>query len=205
MNKSSHCPPLPAPLAAKTVLQFHDSRLAPDPQPLDEALKQPADLWVWIAENHHCNALLWQAEDRARRPDVPPEEIVASKRAIDKANQARNDAVEKTDSILLAVFAGIQRRADARLHSETAGAMIDRLSILALKIFHMRLQTLRHDVEAIHVAQCTEKLQHLILQRIDLAACLEDLLADIQSGRAYFKIYRQFKMYNDPAFNPYLK
>jgi len=94
--------------------------------------------------------------------------------------------------------------AGARLNSETAGSMVDRLSIMALKVHAMRAQTRRTDVDAEHVAASTVKLQRLEQQRADLAACLDALLADARAGRAYFKVYRQFKMYNDPRFNPAL-
>jgi len=160
--------------------------------------------WEFIEANHRCNNLLWDEEDRARRKDVPDSAIAENKRAIDRNNQRRNDAIERIDECLIAQLAGAAPGADARLNSETAGAMIDRLSILALKIFHMREQTERRDASAAHIDECTRKLARLQEQREDLAGCLDRLLADCAAGRAYFKVYRQFKMYNDPALNPYL-
>ena len=154
-----------------------------------------------VVDNHRSNILLWLAEDQARRPDRPAEFIARKKREIDRDNQRRNNAVEAIDTLLLSSFAPAPA---ARLHSETAGAMVDRLSILALKIFHMTQQTQRGDAHAEHLAACRAKLHILLEQRADLAACLAILLDDIACGRAYFKQYRQFKMYNDPALNPWL-
>ena len=160
--------------------------------------------WHWIAENHCYNNHLWQEEDKARRTDVDDSEIAASKRLIDQYNQKRNDAIEALDELILGELSQVRIKPSARLNSETAGSMIDRLSILALKIFHMRQQTERADASADHIDACRQKLQRLITQRQDLASCLDTLLADAQLGKAYYKVYRQFKMYNDPTLNPYL-
>jgi hypothetical protein len=103
---------------------------------------------------------------------------------------------------LLLSFAAVKRKESAKLNSETAGAMIDRLSILSLKIHHMRLQTERTDVDRAHIESCRAKLARLEEQRTDLAACLDRLLGECARGESYFKVYRQFKMYNDPALNP---
>ena len=162
------------------------------------------ELIDWIEANHRCNTLLWNEEDKARRTDVDASEIAACKRLIDRYNQMRNDAVEAMDEAILAQLVEAMAMDGARLNSETAGAMIDRLSILSLKIHHMREQTLRVDAGAEHIAACKAKLDRLLMQRRDLASCLDELLADAMAGRARFKVYRQFKMYNDPALNPYL-
>lgn len=170
----------------------------------------------WILANHRHNCLLWAEEDLARRTRVSDAEIAANKRAIDRYNQARNDATERVDELLLTALGLVDAAsartdtprstvpAGARLNSETAGSMIDRLSILALKIRAMRAQTERSDVDAAHLASSREKLARLEQQRDDLAACFDALIADARAGRAYFKVYRQFKMYNDPRFNPAL-
>ena len=190
-------------LDATLLRAFHDGHLAPahaagDAMPIED------DVWRCIAANHRNNRLLWDEEDQARRTDVPDAAIAANKRAIDRYNQQRNDAIEEIDEALLARLAGVTPAADAWHNSETAGAIIDRLSILSLKIHHMRLQTLRDDAGPEHVATCKEKLARLSLQREDLARCLDTLLARAAEGRAFWRVYRQFKMYNDPALNPYL-
>jgi hypothetical protein len=169
-----------------------------------EASPGSSPIWRSIEANHRCNTLLWDEEDRARRTDVGDEEIAASKRLIDQHNQKRNDAVEAIDEAILKELEEVTTKPHARLSSETAGAMIDRLSILALKIFHMREQTERHDADAEHIETCRAKYQRLIAQRDDLVFCLDRLLTEAAAGDSYFKVYRQFKMYNDPTLNPYL-
>jgi hypothetical protein len=193
-------------LDAMAVVRHHDRELCQPAWPAPHRARglPAAPAWLWIDANHRYNCLLWQEEDKARRRDVPATDIAASKRLIDQYNQQRNDAVEAIDEALLAELAGVVRAPHARLSSETAGAMIDRLSILALKIHHMRQQTQRADAGTTHVDACTARLQRLVAQRDDLASCLDQLLAEADSGHAYFKVYRQFKMYNDPALNPYL-
>jgi hypothetical protein len=160
--------------------------------------------WSFIELNHRFNNLLWDEEDLARRTDVGDAEIAANKRAIDRYNQNRNNAIENIDECILSSLAGIARGDDACLNSETAGSMIDRMSILSLKVFHMGLQLQRTDVDAAHIESCTQKQTRLCEQRDDLAACFDNLLTECRSGRGYYKIYRQFKMYNDPTLNPYL-
>ena len=185
---------------AAEVVAFHDGRHAVAGWAKSGAREHAAGVWQAIEDNHRCNCLLWDEEDLARRRSVPDAEIAANKRAIDGYNQKRNDAIERIDEQLLMLFKDVDEK--ARLNSETPGAMTDRLSILSLKIHHMRLQTLRSDVGRAHVDECQAKLNRLTEQRADLAACLDQLLADVGRGEARFKVYRQFKMYNDPALNP---
>lgn len=190
---------------ALNVLQFHDDALADPGWPDGNSDPLLPGMWWWVHANHRYNTLLWREEDKARRVDVGPAAIAMSKRLIDRHNQRRNDAVEALDEALLAGFAEVTLRESARLSSETAGAMVDRLSILSLKIFHMDKQVLRVEAGERHVNTCASKLARLKAQRQDLAACLDRLLTEAEQGLAYFKLYRQFKMYNDPDLNPYLQ
>lgn len=189
---------------AKDVSAFHE-RCLNTPNWSKSSLSLFSDgIWKFIELNHRYNNLLWDEEDLARRKNVPDSEIAANKRAIDGYNQKRNDAIENIDDLLLQRLAHITPNPDAWLNSETAGSIIDRLSIISLKIFHMRQQTQRNDVAQTHIEACQKKLSRLIEQRSDLQYCLDTLLAAAAYGRAQFKIYRQFKMYNDPALNPCL-
>lgn len=195
-----HAGPSPVGFTAADIRAAHDAFLAGTPLAPAEV-----DAWRWIDENHRCNTALWREEDKARRTEVPDAEIVRCKRAIDRLNQQRNDAVEALDQCVLERLAhAVTPLPDARLSSETVGAIVDRLSILALKIFHMRLQTRRDDADEPHLLQCRHKLDVLVGQRRDLAACLDRLLEDLAAGRAVFRTYRQYKMYNDPTLNPEL-
>jgi hypothetical protein len=199
---------------SSAVLQWQDRWLATPGWPAEEAPGPPASPWPWIAANHRCNALLWAQEDLARRQHAPDAEIVANKRAIDRFNQSRNDAIERIDESLLGALGWLETvgselrqrppPAGARLNSETPGSMIDRMSILALKQRAMGAQAGRSDVDEAHRDTSRVRLARLTEQRADLAACLDGLLRDARAGRAWFKVYRQFKMYNDPRFNPVL-
>ena len=204
--------PLPA---AADVMHLHDRLLATPGWPTDPPPAGPAP-WHWIAANHRFNSQLWAEEDLARRTTVAAAEIAANKRAIDGFNQARNDATERVDEWLLIALGLVDEasaRSDAplstvapgaRLNSETAGSIIDRMSIMALKVHAMRQQTERRDVDAAHIEASRVKLARLQQQRSDLGNCLDALLADCLAGLACFKVYRQFKMYNDARFNPAL-
>ncbi|MCW5658629.1 MAG: DUF4254 domain-containing protein [Burkholderiaceae bacterium] len=202
--------------SAADVTALHDQLLSSAGWPASEPAPRDDALWLWIQTNHRFNCRLWAEEDLARRTQVGDDQIAANKRAIDRYNQARNDATERVDELLLTALGLVDpasARTDApvstvkpgsRLNSETAGSMIDRLSILALKIHAMHAQTERTDVDEAHRLSSRGKLERLQQQRADLAACLDTLLADARAGRAHFKVYRQFKMYNDPRFNPAL-
>ncbi|HKT26187.1 MAG TPA: DUF4254 domain-containing protein [Terriglobales bacterium] len=155
-----------------------------------------------ILEQHRQNFALWHEEDRARAPLAPAEQIAQTKRNIDALNQVRNDLVEAIDRELLLQLEKAGVRLSGELHSETPGMIIDRLSILSLKLFHTREQLERSDVDPGHIQHNRERLEVLIEQRADLAASLKKLWDEIQNGKQRFKLYRQLKMYNDPKLNP---
>jgi hypothetical protein len=186
------------------LLAFHDACLDLAAWPGEPGRPLPAgEIWAHVDLNHASNARLWAEEDLARRRTVGDAEIAANKRAIDRLNQARNDAVERCDEVFMGWLSSAMA-SGSRLHSETPGMMIDRLSILALKVRAMRAQATRTDAGEEHRRMCAERLERLVEQRGDLAGCLDALIADCLAGRARFKLYRQFKMYNDPALNPSL-
>ncbi|MDX1962231.1 MAG: DUF4254 domain-containing protein [Pirellulales bacterium] len=164
------------------------------------------DFLFQVCEQHKYNFLLWHEEDKARSSSASDLEIAAVKRAIDKLNQKRNDAIERLDDMLKALLEerGITPQPGARHNSETPGSIIDRLSILALRIYHMQEQADRADATSEHVAKAQDRLGILHNQHDDLTTALAELLADLQTGRKRLKLYRQMKMYNDPTLNPYL-
>ena len=212
----TQAPLQPVPLQAADVTSTQDRLLASAGWPQQQSAVTGGELWRWVQANHGYNSLLWAEEDLARRTTVADAEIAANKRAIDRYNQARNDATERVDELLLLALGLadesaarseaplVHAGAGARLNSETAGSIIDRLSIMALKTKAMRAQTERQDVDETHRSTSRVKLARLDEQRGDLAACLDTLLAETAAGKAYFKVYRQFKMYNDPLLNPQL-
>ncbi len=153
---------------------------------------------------NHFNFALWHQEDHARDPLATDSLIATVKRAIDKLNQQRNDMIEKVDEALIEHFSGIKPQTSARLNSETPGSMVDRLSINALKIYHMEEETTRDTATPEHRAKCSDKLAILRAQRADLGNCLKEILTDLAQGTKYMKVYRQMKMYNDPTLNPVL-
>jgi hypothetical protein len=148
---------------------------------------------------HRANFELWHEEDKARAPGAEDAEIVRVKHAIDRLNQRRNDLVEAMD---LWLIDKLEQDPAAPLHSETPGLMIDRLSILALKIYHTREESKRSSATEDHRMRNVQRLSLLQEQRDDLAACLDALWAEVLSGHRRFKLYRQMKMYNDPDLNP---
>jgi hypothetical protein len=146
----------------------------------------------------------WHYEDIIRDPHINPVEALALKRRIDSSNQDRTDLVEEIDSYFRQYYSDVKPMADARLNTESPAWAVDRLSILALKIYHMKEQVDRKDASPEHIAKCQAKLDVLLEQQEDLSMAIDQLLEDIQAGRKYMKVYRQMKMYNDPSTNPIL-
>lgn len=146
----------------------------------------------------------WHFEDIIRDPNIDPAAALVLKRRIDKSNQDRTDLVELIDSYFLDKYKNVQVQPNATINTESPAWAIDRLSILALKIYHMRQETERTDVSAEHLTQCQNKLHILLEQQKDLSTAIDQLIADIEAGRKYMKVYKQMKMYNDPELNPVL-
>lgn len=147
----------------------------------------------------------WAYEDIIRDPNIEPVAALKLKRMIDASNQDRTDTVEYIDSYFLDKYNDVQPKSDAKINSESPAWVIDRLSILALKIYHMHIETVRDDASDSHKAACQKKLDVLLEQRVDLSTALDDLLNDIASGDKYMKVYKQMKMYNDDELNPVLR
>ncbi len=150
------------------------------------------------------DAVQWHLEDIIRDPQIDPVEALALKRRIDKSNQDRTDMVEQLDTYFREKYSDVKVAADATINTESPAWALDRLSILALKIYHMQAEVDRTDATAEHLAKCRGKLAVLLEQRADLTTAINQLLDDIAAGRKYMKVYRQMKMYNDPATNPVL-
>ncbi len=163
-----------------------------------EEIENRLYLKCWI------DTVQWHFEDIIRDPHIDPVEALSLKRRIDRSNQDRTDLVEQIDSYFRLKYSDVQILPDARLNTESPAWAIDRLSILALKIYHMREQAERTDATAEHREKCGAKLQVLLEQQKDLSLAIDQLLDDIQAGRKYMKVYRQMKMYNDPSTNPVL-
>ncbi len=146
----------------------------------------------------------WHMEDVVRNPEIDAVEGLQWKRRIDAQNQVRTDMVEYIDSYFLQKFEGIQAKAEAKINTESPAWAIDRLSILALKIYHMQEEVNRPSASTEHKQLCQGKLDILLTQRKDLSTSIDELLTDIQNGNKYMKVYKQMKMYNDPSLNPVL-
>jgi hypothetical protein len=204
-------------LSANQITNLHDQRTrswhheqadpaeaasAADPDP--HSIPQTAADWLnLVARQHRANFELWHIEDEARTPGATDAEMAEVKRRVDRTNQLRNDLAEELDRALLAWLEsqGLPNP-DSTLHSESPGMIVDRLSILALKIYHTRKEAERPDAPPGHAERNRERLAILEQQRTDLAACLDQLWRETLQGARRFKIYRQLKMYNDPSLNP---
>jgi hypothetical protein len=194
-------------LSARAVTAEQDSLIAAWHQPgsttHDASAGPRSNLAQAITDLHRANFELWHIEDHARVPQASDRQLAETKRAIDRVNQRRNDLAEQCDALLLEELSkrGLPAE-ESELHSESPGLMLDRLSILALKIYHTREEMNRANAPEGHAARNRERLAVLEMQRDDLAGCLDALWSKVLGGERRFKIYRQLKMYNDPSLNP---
>ena len=174
---------------------------------VDQDIKNPYELGTIeydLYVKNWIDTVQWHFEDIIRDPKIDPEAALVLKRRIDKSNQDRTDLVEMIDSYFLDKYKNVEVLSDATINTESPAWAVDRLSILALKIYHMREQVNRKDADAEHIAKCQQKLDVLLEQQKDLSTAIDQLLADIEAGRKYMKVYKQMKMYNDPSTNPIL-
>ena len=174
---------------------------------VDQPLKNPykvGTIEYYLYVKNWIDTVQWHFEDIIRDPKIDPEAALVLKRRIDKSNQDRTDLVEMIDSYFLDKYKDVEVLPDATINTESPAWAVDRLSILALKIYHMREQVDRKDADAEHIAKCQQNLDVLLEQQKDLSTAIDQLLADIEAGRKYMKVYKQMKMYNDPSTNPIL-
>ena len=174
---------------------------------VDAQLKNPfppSTIEFLLYQKNWIDTVQWHLEDIVRNPNINPVEGLAIKRRIDSSNQERTDMVEFVDSYFLDQFKNVIALPNAKINTESPAWAVDRLSILALKIYHMQVEVNRENASAEHVASCTTKLNILLEQRIDLSSAIDDLLHDMQTGNKFMKVYKQMKMYNDPSLNPIL-
>ncbi|MCI6495239.1 MAG: DUF4254 domain-containing protein [Bacteroidales bacterium] len=185
----------------QSVADYHidDDVNAPTRCPYD-----PKSIEGVLYAKNRIDAVQWHLEDIIRDPNIDPVAALALKRRIDASNQDRTDMVEELDSWLRDKYADVHVLPDATINTESPAWALDRLSILALKIYHMDLEAHRPDADDAHRAKCTAKLNILLQQRVDLISAINALIDDIAAGRKYMKVYRQMKMYNDEDTNPVL-
>ncbi|WP_338670142.1 DUF4254 domain-containing protein [Pseudodesulfovibrio methanolicus] len=188
----------------RSVMDWHYGEPVYEGDPADD-LSGLQGLRELVARQHWANFQLWHVEDRARRKDVDARVIADCKYAIDKLNQKRNDLIERVDECLISMMEPLlPSEAPERYNTETAGAALDRLSIQALKIYHMKEQCSRKDVDEDHIRQCDNKVGVLKRQHNDLERAILELIDEYFAGTKKPKVYFQFKMYNDPKLNPEL-
>ena len=185
----------------RVIDDYHllDNVDAPVNNPFEiDSIENKLYLKCWI------DTVQWHLEDIIRDPHIDPAEALLLKRRIDRSNQDRTDLVEQIDSYFRELYSHVSPLPEATINTESPAWAIDRLSILALKIYHMREQVERTDASEEHLERCRQKFNVLLEQRVDLSTAIDQLLDDIAAGRKYMKVYRQMKMYNDPATNPVL-
>lgn len=201
MNMLTEFTELANAIFVKTIEDYHLT------DNVDEPIRSPYergtieyDLYLknWI------DTVQWHLEDLIRDPAIDPVAALALKRRIDRSNQERTDLVEQIDSYFHTMYAGVKHEPEARINTESPAWAVDRLSILALKIYHMNEQVTRDDATPEHKETCRMKLDVLLQQRTDLSTAIDQLLEDYAAGRKYMKVYKQMKMYNDPNTNPIL-
>lgn len=173
-----------------------------DATPTTEFEKDTIELSLF--SKNWIDAVQWHLEDIIRDPQINPDEALKIKRRIDASNQDRTDLVEMIDSYFLEKYKNVIPNDNATINTESPAWAIDRLSILALKIYHMQQEVIRTDAAPEHIAKCQAKLNVLLEQKHDLSMAIDQLIEDIEGGRKYMKVYRQMKMYNDPSLNPVL-
>jgi hypothetical protein len=185
--------------AMKASIQDWHKESTPSHNPFKEG-----EFLYLIYKKNQIDTIQWHVEDEIRRPDLPPPELVKFKREIDKLNQERTDTVEIIDDLIYSIYKDVPKISSAKMNSETPAWLLDRMSILELKIYHMEEQVNRLDTTPEHKNKCIEKLNILLEQRSDLQSCFKELTDDLSSGKKFMKVYRQMKMYNDEKLNPSL-
>jgi hypothetical protein len=186
----------------ESILQYHVA------DRVDQPLINPypsGDIEHLLYKKNWIDTVQWHYEDLIRDPEIDPSEALVLKRKIDASNQERTDLVEYIDAYFLDQFAEVSVRPEAVINTESPAWAVDRLSILALKIYHMQQEVERTDATQEHLAQCQTKLNVLLTQKQDLTTAIDQLLTDIAQGRKYMKVYKQMKMYNDDELNPVLR
>ena len=185
----------------QSILDYH---LTDDVDTQIKNLFPVSSIEFLLYKKNWIDTVQWHLEDIVRNPNINPVEGLAIKRRIDSSNQERTDMVEFIDSYFLDQFKNVDVLPNAKINTESPAWAIDRLSILALKIYHMQVEVDRANASAEHIASCTTKLNILLEQRNDLSLAIEDLLHDMKTGNKFMKVYKQMKMYNDPSLNPIL-
>ena len=174
---------------------------------IDQPMQNPfaaGDIEAYLYTKCWIDTVQWHLEDIIRDPNIEPVYALQLKRRIDKSNQDRTDLVEMIDSYFYTLYGNLTPKKDATINTESPAWAVDRLSILALKIYHMKEQVEREDADEAHKALCLKKLNVLLEQQKDLSTAIDQLIADIEAGNKYMKVYKQMKMYNDPSTNPIL-
>ena len=185
----------------RAILDYHktDDIDAPIVNPYQE---KSIEFYLYL--KNWIDTVQWHLEDIIRDPQIDPVKALEIKRRIDRSNQERTDLVELIDSYFLDKFKYVKTLPDATINTESPAWAVDRLSILALKIFHMKIEAERKDTQAVQQKRCQEKLAVLLEQKKDLSTAIDMLLDDMAAGRKFMKVYKQMKMYNDPTLNPVL-